>query len=40
MVASVVLPGGEGGWGIPVSSHTLNVTVGSVVTRLTEIKGT
>lgn len=39
MVTSVVLPGGEGGWGIPVASHTLNITIGSVVTRLKEIKG-
>lgn len=33
MVTSVGMFGGGAGWGIPIASHTLNVTVGGVVQR-------
>jgi pyruvate/2-oxoglutarate dehydrogenase complex dihydrolipoamide acyltransferase (E2) component len=38
MVSSVGMLGSGAGWGIPVASHTLNVTVGATVRR-TELRG-
>lgn len=39
MVTSVAASGGGAGWGIPIASHTLNVTVGSIVRRPREVGG-
>jgi pyruvate/2-oxoglutarate dehydrogenase complex dihydrolipoamide acyltransferase (E2) component len=39
MVTSVGMFGRGAGWGLPVASHTLNVTVGSIVPRLMMIDG-
>lgn len=33
MLTSVGMFGSSGGWGIPVATHTLNVTVGGIVSR-------
>ena len=39
MVTSVVMIGQGAGWGIPIASHTLNVTVGGIVKRPVEVRG-
>jgi pyruvate/2-oxoglutarate dehydrogenase complex dihydrolipoamide acyltransferase (E2) component len=33
MLTNVGLFGNGGGWGIPIASHTLNITVGGIVNR-------
>ncbi len=33
MVTSANMAGNGSGWGIPVASHTLNVTIGGIVDR-------
>ncbi len=39
MVTSVGMYGGGAGWGVPVASHTLNVTVGGIVVRPRVVEG-
>jgi pyruvate/2-oxoglutarate dehydrogenase complex dihydrolipoamide acyltransferase (E2) component len=39
MVTSLPMVGVGAGWGLPIASHTLNVTVGAVVKRPKEIDG-
>ncbi len=39
MVTSVGMFGGGAGWGVPVASHTLNLTVGGIVPRVRVIDG-
>lgn len=39
MVTSVMTAGGGAGWGIPIASHTLNVTIGGIVKRPVEKEG-
>ena len=40
MVTSVGMMLGKGaGWGIPIASHTLNITIGGIVERHCEISG-
>lgn len=38
MVTSVNMVGNGAGWGIPVATHTLNVTIGGIVKRTVEVK--
>ncbi len=40
MVTSVMTPGGGAGWGIPIASHTLNVTIGGIIKRPVALNGT
>jgi len=39
MVTSANLIGNGAFWGIPIASHTLNVTIGGIVDRITEVNG-
>jgi pyruvate/2-oxoglutarate dehydrogenase complex dihydrolipoamide acyltransferase (E2) component len=39
MVTSVPMVGVGAGWGLPIASHTLNITVGAVIKRPKEIEG-
>ena len=37
MVTSANMIGGGAGWGIPIATHTLNVTIGGIVDRIVEL---
>ena len=39
MVTSAGMFGHGAGWGVPIATHTLNVTIGSIVDRVVEIDG-
>ena len=39
MVTSGNMVGRGAGWGLPIASHTLNITIGSIVDRMVEING-
>ncbi|MCF8223717.1 MAG: 2-oxo acid dehydrogenase subunit E2 [Bacteroidales bacterium] len=39
MVTSGNMVGRGAGWGLPIASHTLNITIGSIVDRLVNIEG-
>lgn len=39
MVTSVGMFGAGAGWGIPVASHTLNLTIGGIVRRVSMVQG-
>jgi len=39
MVTSVGMFGNGAGWGVPIASHTLNVTIGGIVRRLRLVDG-
>jgi pyruvate/2-oxoglutarate dehydrogenase complex dihydrolipoamide acyltransferase (E2) component len=39
MVTSANMIGKGAAWGVPIATHTLNVTIGGIVHRLVEIKG-
>jgi len=39
MVTSASMSGTGAFWGIPIASHTLNITIGGVVNRIVEING-
>jgi pyruvate/2-oxoglutarate dehydrogenase complex dihydrolipoamide acyltransferase (E2) component len=39
MVTSLPMVGVEAGWGLPIASHTLNITVGAIVKRQKEVDG-
>lgn len=39
MVTSGNMVGRGAGWGLPIASHTLNITIGSIVDRMVDING-
>lgn len=39
MVTSVNMIGGGAGWGVPIATHTLNITIGGIMDRIVERSG-